>query len=93
MRLSKERVHHMAAVLAERLSSKGLFRLQGKFEALVQFLEGAITQELQAEDRLNAEVRDMLKQFEKEFAQGRADYQKMFSMVKQKLIKERGLVL
>ncbi|MCA9480898.1 MAG: hypothetical protein KC545_11150, partial [Nitrospira sp.] len=27
MRLSKERVHHMAAVLAERLSSKGLFRL------------------------------------------------------------------
>jgi len=79
--------------MAERLSGKGLFQLQGKPEALVQLLEGAITQELQAEDRLNAEVREMLKQFDQEFANGRADYQKMFSMVKQKLIKERGLVL
>lgn len=93
MRLHKDRVHHLAKVLVERLTTKGLFRLQGKPEALVQALEGVITNELQAEDRLNAEVRDMLKQFDKEFAQGRADYQKMFSMVKQKLIKERGLVL
>lgn len=93
MRLHKDRVHHMASVMAERLASKGLFQLQGKSDALVQLLEGAITQELQAEDRLNAEVREMLKQFDNEFAQGRADYQKMFSMVKQKLIKERGLVL
>ena len=93
MRLHKDRVHHMAAVMAERLTAKGLFQLQGKPEGLVQLIEGAITQELQAEDRLNAEVREMLKQFDKEFAQGRADYQKMFSMVKQKLIKERGLVL
>jgi hypothetical protein len=45
------------------------------------------------EDRLNADVREMLKQFDQEFAAGRADYQKMFSMVKQKLIKERGLIL
>lgn len=93
MRLHKERVHHMASVMAERLPAKGLFELQGKPDALVQLLEGAITQELQAEDRLNAEVREMLKQFDQEFSQGRADYQKMFSMVKQKLIKERGLVL
>ena len=93
MRLHKERVHRLASVMAERLSAKGLFHLQEKPEALVQLLEGAITQELQAEDRLNAEVRDILKQFDQEFVNGRADYQKMFSMVKQKLIKERGLVL
>jgi hypothetical protein len=45
------------------------------------------------EDRLNADVREMLKQFDQEFAAGRADYQKMFSMVKKKLIKERDIVL
>jgi hypothetical protein len=56
-------------------------------------VDSAITTELHVEDRLNADVRDMLKQFEREFAEGRADYQKMFSMVKQKLIKERGIVL
>ncbi len=93
MRLHKERVHHMASVLAERLTGKGLFVPKGKGEDLVQMLESTIVKELQVEDRLNAEVREMLKQFEREFASGRADYQKMFSMVKQKLVKERGLVL
>ena len=93
MRLHKDRVHHLASVLVERLTSKGLYTLEGKSELLVHLVEEAITRELEVEDRLNAEVRDLLKQFETEFAQGRADYQKMFSMVKQKLIKERGLVL
>ena len=93
MRLHKDRVHHLASVLVERLISKGLYALVGKSDPLVHLVEETISHELQVEDRLNAEVRDMLKQFDTEFAQGRADYQKMFSMVKQKLIKERGLVL
>ena len=67
--------------------------IQGKPEAVIQHVQSAITTELQVEDRLNADVRDMLKQFEREFNEGRADYQKMFSMVKQKLIKERNVVL
>ena len=33
------------------------------------------------------------KQYDAEFESGRADYQKMFMMVKTKLVKERGLVL
>ena len=67
--------------------------MHDKPEPVVQQVESAITTELHVEDRLNADVRDMLKQFEREFNEGRADYQKMFSMVKQKLIKERNIVL
>ncbi|TFG60798.1 MAG: DUF507 family protein, partial [Nitrospirales bacterium] len=73
--------------------SRGLLEIQGKSEVVIQHLEAAILAELQVEDRLNADVREMLKQFEREFAEGRADYQKMFTMVKQKLIKERGVIL
>lgn len=93
MRLNKVRVHQMAESMVERLISGGNVQVQGNPDAVVQQLESAILHELQAEDRLNAEVREMLKQFEREFSEGRADYQKMFSMVKQKLIKERGLIL
>jgi hypothetical protein len=93
MRLNKIRVHHMAVSIIERLQSSGLLQIQGKPEVVVQKLESAILSELQVEDRLNADVREMLKQFEREFAEGRADYQKMFTMVKQKLIKERGVIL
>ncbi len=93
MRLNKVRVHHMAVSIVERLASGGLLQIQGKPDVVVQQLESAVMSELQVEDRLNAEVREMLKQFEREFAEGRADYQKMFTMVKKKLIKERGIIL
>lgn len=93
MRLNKVRVHQMAVSVIERLQSSGLLEIHGKSEVVIQKLESAIVSELQVEDRLNADVREMLKQFEREFAEGRADYQKMFTMVKQKLIKERGVIL
>ncbi len=93
MRLHKVRVRQIAASVVERLSSNGMLQVQGKPEVVVQQLESAILSELQVEDRLNAEVREMLKQFDREFSEGRADYQKMFTMVKQKLIKERGIIL
>jgi hypothetical protein len=93
MRLNKVRVHQISVSIVERLTAGGLLQIEGKPEHVVQQLEAAIMFELQTEDRLNSEIREMLKRFEREFSEGRADYQKMFTMVKQKLIKERGLIL
>ena len=45
------------------------------------------------EDRLNAEVRELLKKYEPEIEKGRLDFKKLFDMTKQKLIKERNLTL
>ncbi len=93
MRLNATRIHHMAATVVKRLTDRGYLQVSGQPDSVIQHVETAITTELQVEDRLNADVREMLKQFDREFQEGRADYQKMFSMVKQKLMKERGLVL
>jgi hypothetical protein len=35
----------------------------------------------------------LLKSYEKEIEQGQVDYQKMFMKVKQKLVRERGIIL
>lgn len=93
MRFNKTRVNQLAKTTVERLESRGLLQLSGSPESVVKRLAQAITEELEVENRLNADVRNILKKFEKEFEEGRADYQKMFTMVKQKLIKERGIVL
>jgi len=45
------------------------------------------------EDRLNAEVRRMMQPYERDIEQGKVDYQKMFTMIKQKLVRERGIIL
>ncbi len=93
MRLTKERIQAIAATTIGRLRKQGLLEITGTAEGLTNSLDHAITEELSVEDRLNAEVREILKKFESEFEKGRADYQKMFTMVKQKLVRERGLIL
>ncbi|MDT7041375.1 DUF507 family protein [Candidatus Nitronereus thalassa] len=93
MRMSKERIRFIATAILEKLKDDHLFEVTGSKDRLIDSLEKAIDNELSLEDRLNAEVRGMLKQYEAEFDSGRADYQKMFLMVKSKLVKERGIVL
>ena len=93
MRVTKERIRLISASIIEKISSHQLFDVTGSKDKLVDRLEEAITDELLVEDRLNSEVRMMLKQYDAEFNSGRADYQKMFVMVKSKLVKERGVIL
>ena len=93
MRVTKERIRVISVAVLEKLSSYQLFDVTGFKEKLVDTLEEAIRDELSVEDRLNVEVRMMLKQYDAEFNSGRAAYQKMFTMVKSKLVKERGVIL
>jgi len=93
MRMTKERIRHVSSAVLERLKSQQLFDVTGSKEKLIDALEKSITDELSVEDQLNAEVRKILKQYDAEFDSGRADYQKMFVMVKSKLVKERSIVL
>ena len=93
MRMTKERIRFVSNAVLDQLKEQQVFNVTGSKEKLVDALEKAITDELSKEDRLNDEVRGLLKQYEAEFDSGRADYQKMFMLVKNKLVKERGIVL
>ena len=93
MRLTKERVHAIASTILQRLQTQKHIESASSSESLTRALEHAMTEELTVEDRLNTEVRELLKKFDSEFESGKADYQKMFTMVKQKLVRERGIVL
>ncbi len=93
MRLSKERVRHMAETLATRLQQEGHVELTSDRKAFVQMLDQAMTEELSVEDRLNAEVRQLMKAYEKDIEHGHVDYQKMFTMIKNKLVRDRGIIL
>ncbi len=93
MRLSKERIKHMAEALSTKLVQEGHVVLTGTHKALADLLDQTVTEELSIEDRLNVEVRQMLKVYEKEIERGNVDYQKMFTMLKGKLAKERGIIL
>lgn len=93
MRITKERTKHIAATVASQLQEQGLLEIVEPKDIFVQALDKAICDELSVEDQLNKEIRNILQQYEAEFEKGRANYQKMFTMIKGRLVKERGLVL
>ncbi|RMD78461.1 MAG: DUF507 family protein, partial [Chloroflexi bacterium] len=49
--------------------------------------------ELEVEDRLNAEVHQMLQAYKYEITHGRLDYDTLFRRLRQRLIAERKIVL
>lgn len=55
--------------------------------------EKLIMEELMLEDRVNDDVREILKKFTGEIEKGRLDYRKVFELTKRKIIEERGIVI
>ena len=83
----------MAETLAGRLVQESHVVLTGTQKAFIESLDQVVTHELLIEDRLNSEVRQLLKAYERQIETGQVDYQKMFTMIKQKLVRERGIIL
>jgi hypothetical protein len=93
MRLTKERIFSVSKSILDRLLHEELCVIQTPKEELVRRIERVISNELMVEDRLNEEVREILKGYQTEIDQGDVDYRKMFLMIKSKLVKERGIIL
>ncbi len=93
MRIPKSWIKPLARRIITNLISRDLIEPLAPEENLLETTEQIILDELMVEDRLNEEVREILKKFESEIERGRLDYRKLFELTKQKLVKERNIIL
>lgn len=93
MRIPKTWVPIIAKRVIEDLLSKELVEPVVPKEQLLAETERLMMDELMVEDRLNNEVREILKKYAPDIERGRLDYRKMFELTKKKIVEERGLVL
>jgi hypothetical protein len=93
MRLSKELIKQIAEAIANNLESKGLARLSQPRHVVAAKVAEIITEDMMAEDRLNREVEKLLASYEGEISKGGMDYRKLFELTKQKLAKEKKMVI
>ncbi|MDP2682546.1 MAG: DUF507 family protein [Deltaproteobacteria bacterium] len=93
MRLSKEQVEKISRIILDNLKAKGLIIFKSPEDAVLNRVIEIFSDDLKAEDGLDREVEEMLKGHAKEIEAGRMDYRKMFSLIKGKLVKERGIVI
>ena len=93
MKLKKERVMLLASNIIEGLLKSGLIVASVPAEELVRKIANTITDDLMIEEKLNEEVREILKSHSKQLEKESVNYQRMFQMVKDKLVRERGIIL
>jgi hypothetical protein len=93
MRLPKEMIKHIADAIAANLEKKGLVEYEVSKDVIAAKIAEVITADMLAEEKLNEEVKKLLAAHEAEIAKGQMDYRKVFELTKQKLAKEKGIVL
>ena len=93
MKLRKELVFYLSEQLIKSLEEKQLIDSGGDVKGVAESVTAVIVDDLQVEDELNTEVKEMLEKVGEEIDSSNVNYHKMFQMVKQKLARERGLIL
>jgi hypothetical protein len=93
MKLSDARLDRLAAQVIDMLAERDDVRLQADDAKLLHGVKAIMGDELQVEDRIDAEVREILEQYRNDIAAGRLDYHELFRRVKSRLVHERNAVL
>src|SRR6516225_8966315 len=90
MLLAREFVTYLSRQVVRKLSP-GFIETPAP-QRVAELVESVITEELQTEDRLNDEVRDILEQYEDYMRKEGVSYQDMFRKIKNTLVSQRKIV-
>jgi uncharacterized protein len=90
MLLPRELVAYLARQLVIKLSPQVIETTQP--QAVSELIATVITDELQVEDRLNEEVREILSQYSEYMRREGVSYQEMFRRIKNTLISQRKVI-
>ncbi len=93
MKLRKEMIDYLAHRLVDDLGEKELLDVGDEVLGVEETVSAVIMEDLQVEDLLNTEVKNLLDAMGDEIDSANINYRKMFQMVKMKLARERGLIL
>jgi len=92
MGLRKEYVRLLSNRIVEDLVKQEMIEVPEDLNLADQLFQ-VMDAEVNLEDRLNEEVRVLLNQYQDQMRQSGASYQEMFKLIKNKLVRERKLVL
>jgi hypothetical protein len=92
MALRREYVRLLSTKIVEDLIKEEMIEVPEDLN-LAEMLFEVMDEEMMLEDKINDEVRVLLNQYQDQMRQSGASYQEMFKLIKNKLVRERKLVL
>jgi hypothetical protein len=92
MNLQKEYVRYLSKRIVEELVKREMVEV-GSPSELQERVTAVMDAELSLEDRINEEVRSILTDYAEEMRRTGVSYQEMFKIVKNKLVKDKKVIL
>lgn len=92
MRLNKLQISHLAFSIAKGLVKDEAIITEDR-EKFAKEIEDVIARELEKEDQLDEQVKEILKDKLDEIRSSNVDYYEMFKMVKSKLAEKENIVI
>lgn len=93
MRLAKTQIEEISRLVIRKLKDTDTVTINAPEGKVLQRIAEIFTKELMVEDELDKEVKKLLETYEAEFRSGKMEYMKMFNKVKEKLVKEREIII
>lgn len=92
MRLTQEQIEVIAFRVVHDLQKKGLIAVDEPDDVQLR-IQQVVTEELQVEDRLNDEVREIMRNYDDQIRRADVEFHEMFKVIKAKLARERNIIL
>ncbi len=92
MRLSPGVIEHISTRIVRGLAQENLIDFSEE-PAIAGAVSAAFAEDLAVEDRLNDEVRELLRSHSDEMVRQGVQYHEMFRMIKSELVRKRKLIL
>jgi hypothetical protein len=93
MKLSPDKVEQLSAALLDQLAEIDGVLFKGDDSQIRLAMQQIMTDELMVEELLDAEIHKMLQAYKYEITMGRMSYDDLFKKTKQRLVRDRRLVL
>jgi len=93
MRLKPEKIEHLAGIIFEALAAQRELELAEGRDKITALIRKAIADDFKAEDEIEVEAHRLLEAFKDDIQRKGASYEKLFNKAKQKLARERKMVL
>jgi hypothetical protein len=93
LRLNDVQVRRISAVILSRWKAKGLIHPKAADEAIVAKMAGEIRKDLQREEELDREAEAVLDRHVQKIDPSQANTRILFQKIKERLAKDRGIVL
>ncbi len=93
LRFTDEQVRRIGATILSRWKAKGLVRAKAADESLVAAMASEFRRDIQREEELDREAEALLDQHLRKIGDAQANSRILFQKIKERLAKDRGIVL